>query len=238
MVSSFARRFGVVLAVVVLLSVLLVPSASASCVIYHHVRRGETLMSIAARYGVNMYAIARANHITNIDRIYAGSVLAIPKCPPAKPPRPPKPPPCAPPSCAPPPCGGYPSCPPPPAAWQGQYYNNRDLSGSPVLVRPDGNVSFNWGYGSPAPQVPCDNFSARWNKTWLVSGGTYRLNVKSDDGFRVIVDGAVVLESWVVQPATYYARDMYIPYGYHNFTVEYFEAEALAEISVWWTRLY
>ena len=45
---------------------------------YHYVRWGETLSSIGRLYGVNAYAIARANGIWNPNRIYAGQVLLIP----------------------------------------------------------------------------------------------------------------------------------------------------------------
>ncbi len=48
--------------------------------IYHYVRYGETLSSIGRLYGVNPYAIARANGIANPNYIYAGQVLFIPTC--------------------------------------------------------------------------------------------------------------------------------------------------------------
>lgn len=48
--------------------------------IYHYVRYGETLSSIGRLYGVNPYAIARANGLANPNRIYAGQVLLIPTC--------------------------------------------------------------------------------------------------------------------------------------------------------------
>jgi LysM repeat protein len=44
----------------------------------HIVRRGQTLYSIARSYGVNMWAIARANGIANPNYIYAGQRLVIP----------------------------------------------------------------------------------------------------------------------------------------------------------------
>jgi LysM repeat protein len=44
----------------------------------HMVQSGETLYSIANRYGVSVWAIARANGITNPNLIYAGQRLAIP----------------------------------------------------------------------------------------------------------------------------------------------------------------
>jgi len=44
----------------------------------HIVRCGETLSGIAYRYGVNMWAIVRANGIRNPNCIYAGQRLVIP----------------------------------------------------------------------------------------------------------------------------------------------------------------
>ncbi len=35
--------------------------------------------------------------------------------------------------------------------WRGEYWNNPNLSGAPVLVRNDRIIDFNWGDGSPAP---------------------------------------------------------------------------------------
>ena len=42
------------------------------------VRYGDTLLSIARRYGVDVWALARANGIYNLNRIYAGMPLIIP----------------------------------------------------------------------------------------------------------------------------------------------------------------
>jgi spore germination protein len=44
----------------------------------HVVAYGETLSSIGYYYGVSPWAIASANHIYNLNRIYAGQVLYIP----------------------------------------------------------------------------------------------------------------------------------------------------------------
>ncbi len=44
----------------------------------HLVVAGDTLAKIAQRYGVNMYAIAAANGIVNLNRIYRGQRLVIP----------------------------------------------------------------------------------------------------------------------------------------------------------------
>ncbi len=44
----------------------------------HVVRWGETLFGIARMYGTSVWAIARANHICNINYIRAGQCLIIP----------------------------------------------------------------------------------------------------------------------------------------------------------------
>lgn len=61
---------------------LVVPRGSAyppSVYGFHYtVRSGDTLSSIAQRYGVNLYTLASVNGISNISRIYIGQRLYIP----------------------------------------------------------------------------------------------------------------------------------------------------------------
>jgi len=47
---------------------------------YYRVAWGDTLYSIAWRYGTTWYALAQANNIWNPNYIYAGMVLRIPYC--------------------------------------------------------------------------------------------------------------------------------------------------------------
>ena len=48
------------------------------CATYHTVAPGQTLYRIGRLYGVSPWAIAAANHIRNVNRIYAGQTLCIP----------------------------------------------------------------------------------------------------------------------------------------------------------------
>jgi LysM repeat protein len=48
---------------------------------YYTVQYGDNLSRIAARYGTNAYAIAQANGIFNVNYVYAGQVLFIPRVP-------------------------------------------------------------------------------------------------------------------------------------------------------------
>lgn len=56
------------------------PSADAggACRARLVVAKGQTLGMIAARYGASIGAIARANHIKNVDLVFAGQTLCIP----------------------------------------------------------------------------------------------------------------------------------------------------------------
>lgn len=52
--------------------------ADHECDAHYTVHYGDTLSRIAARYGVDVYTLARANGIYNINRIYPGQYLCIP----------------------------------------------------------------------------------------------------------------------------------------------------------------
>ena len=91
--TSLGRRLGAIFLVVVVLSLGLVPAAaaapdlapanapSASCApIYYRICRGDTLSSIAARYGVTVWQLQQWNGIPNPNLIYAGRTLVIYRC--------------------------------------------------------------------------------------------------------------------------------------------------------------
>lgn len=52
--------------------------APAGCASYYYVQRGDTLSRIAAYYGINTHALARANGIWDANQIYVGQKLCIP----------------------------------------------------------------------------------------------------------------------------------------------------------------
>jgi len=113
--------------------------------------------------------------------------------------------------------------PPPPDPFAAEYFDNRELSGDPVLTRNDEAIDFEWGGGTPGDGVPADNFSARWTRTKDYAEGTYRFTVTGDDGIRVAVDGTDVIDGWFYQAPTTYTADAQLSEGQHTVVVEYFE---------------
>jgi hypothetical protein len=128
-----------------------------------------------------------------------------------------------------------PGCLPPiePGAWQGQYYDNKFLGGSPDVTRTDAAIDFDWGNGAPAPGISKDLFSIRWTRTVWLDRGTWRFTLTADDGARLWVDNALLLEEWHDQPPTTYIAETPLGAGYHIIRVEYYEmtGSALARLS-------
>jgi PKD repeat protein len=124
---------------------------------------------------------------------------------------------------------------PPPVItdWRGEYYNNPNLAGAPVLVRNDVTIDFNWGAGSPDPALPADNFSVRWTRTWNFSEGTHRFHVRVDDGARFYVDDALVIDSWQDGSSREVVGERWLGGGTHTLRVEYYEHTGDALITAW-----
>lgn len=118
---------------------------------------------------------------------------------------------------------------PPAGPYTAEYFNNTGLSGAPVLVRGESSINNNWGFGSPAAQVPVDRFSARWTATLNVTPGRYRFTTTNDDGVRLWVNNQIIIDAWFDQPARTYTAE-YDVSGPFTVRIEYFENTNLAEM--------
>jgi hypothetical protein len=85
---------------------------------------------------------------------------------------------------------------------RGNYFDNSDFTG-PRVSRVDPTINFDWGTGSPSPSIAADTFSVRWTGEIRPQyGETYTFYTKSDDGVRLWVNGALVVENWTLHPVT------------------------------------
>jgi LysM repeat protein len=183
-----------------------VPPPPPPCGTYYTIRWGDTLSSIAYRYGTTVQAIMYANKIMNPNYIYAGMILYIP-------------------------CGGTRPPAPPPTSysqWKGEYFNNPELAGAPSIVRNDYAIAFNWGVGWPNPKISADRFSVRWTRTFNLSGGVYRFSVNVDDGARLWVDNILVLDQWHTASGQTYVVDVPLGAGNHFVRMDYYEDTGVA----------
>nr|WP_233181967.1 PA14 domain-containing protein [Paenibacillus sonchi] len=119
---------------------------------------------------------------------------------------------------------------------QGEYFKNMTLSGTPVLVRNDAVVNFNWRQAAPVSSLGVDSFSIRW--TGLIKPSyseTYTISTTSDDGIRVWIDGTAVIDSWTKQSGTERTGNITLKAGQlYDIKVEYYENAGDANIRLMW----
>ncbi len=126
--------------------------------------------------------------------------------------------------------------------WRGEYFNNANLAGSPVMIRDDGAgfINFDWGNGGPSSDcnVFMDYFSARWTRTVNLQAAKYRFTVNNvDDGVRLYIDGDLKIDQWILSAGTHTVDVTYSSAGNHTVKLEYFENGGLARANVSWAPL-
>ncbi|MCP4540384.1 MAG: hypothetical protein GY832_24870 [Chloroflexi bacterium] len=118
--------------------------------------------------------------------------------------------------------------------WQGEYFDNRNMVGGPALERNDGEISFDWGVGPPVDWMPDDNFSVRWTRTVHFTPGYYRFALQADDGVRLWLDQAIIIDKWQdMDYELHYVDGTYLQ-GPHTIRLEYYERNGHARVRFWW----
>jgi beta-glucosidase len=123
----------------------------------------------------------------------------------------------------------------------GEYFDNADLSGKPVVVRVDPTVNFNWDKVIPAAGLTRDNFSVRWTGTLTPpAAGEYKLggrvNVcyacQSHETLRLFVDGKLLVESGEERHAE--AAIRFEDTKPHEIRLEYLHYTSTAGVDLTW----
>ncbi|MEL7269413.1 MAG: glycoside hydrolase family 3 N-terminal domain-containing protein [Bacteroidota bacterium] len=81
---------------------------------------------------------------------------------------------------------------------KGEYFNNINLEGEPELTRIDSQIDFRWTLFSPEYQtINYDQYSARWiGKLIAPETGKFNIGLKGDDGYRLYIDGDLIIDNW------------------------------------------
>jgi beta-glucosidase len=78
-----------------------------------------------------------------------------------------------------------------------QFFPNINLAGPPVSTHIDPSVNFEWNNVPPAPNVPAENYSARWSGELVPPvDGDYRLGASSDGGYRLYLNEKLFIDDW------------------------------------------
>ena len=119
---------------------------------------------------------------------------------------------------------------------RGEYFNNKDLQGEPVASRIDEQLNFDWFTNAPVPQLPGDNFSARWTGRLVAPvSGTYRLGLRVDDGVRLYLDDKLLVEDWRDRGTRTVTKPVELEAGRsYKLRIDYFERYANASAKLVW----
>lgn len=117
--------------------------------------------------------------------------------------------------------------------WRGTWFDNPTLTPPSVCQTDVAQLQLNWDGNSPACGIGGQFFSARWDATRVTAtAGFYTVKLLVDDGARVYVDDALILDAWREQPPTAYATTVYLDTGAHAWRVEYFQGAGGAQIAL------
>lgn len=120
---------------------------------------------------------------------------------------------------------------------QAEYFNNITLEGEPALTRIDPVIDFRWTLFSPDQEkINYDFYSARWTgKLKAPETGTFKIGVKGNDGYRVYINGELVVDNWTKQTVRTIAQDYRFEKGKeYDLKVEFFETVG----NVWFKLLW
>jgi hypothetical protein len=123
--------------------------------------------------------------------------------------------------------------PPEPGLWAEYFDGYHDL----VLSRHEPGIDHAWGLQSPAAGLGVDRFSARFSgRLTAPSTGTYTIAVESDDGVRVWIDDALVIDDWNAHYVTRTEGSVALTQGVAvPIVVEYFEIDIEASLRLLWS---
>jgi beta-glucosidase len=117
-----------------------------------------------------------------------------------------------------------------------EYFANKELQGTPAVTRVDQQINFDWFTDPPAPQLPMDNFSARWTgRVTAPTSGTYQFGARADDAVRVWLDDKLVVDNWRDGSAKTITRPFEMEAGHaYKLRVEYYDRYADATAKLVW----
>jgi len=132
---------------------------------------------------------------------------------------------------------------------KGEYFRGRDFAGAPAMTRVDAQVGFRWDRASPTDdlvargELPAeraledDDFCIRWSGQLLPPvSGRYEIDAAANDGFRLFLDGRLLLDAWTATPrlrgkSTFVELEAGKAY---DLRFEYFEDVRDAEVRLAW----
>lgn len=123
------------------------------------------------------------------------------------------------------------------AGLTGQYFSGAQFDAF-VLTRVDPNINFDWSGDAPAIGMPKDVFTIRWFGSMVIpaslTGGAYHFEAKRDDGIKIYLDDALVMDAWTGSVSSLYKSSSFQlePGTTHSIRIEFREGYGSARLNL------
>jgi len=120
---------------------------------------------------------------------------------------------------------------------QGEYYNNTNMKGDPVLSRVDPQINFRWTLFSPDHNtINYDWYSARWTGKLKASAtGNFEIGLNGDDGYRLYLNNELIIDNWKKQTNQQITRNYYFEKGKdYDIKIEFYETVGNVWLKLVW----
>ncbi len=135
------------------------------------------------------------------------------------------------------------------STWKVTYVAWSDTAEGPIPARWDEIIAqpsmatmetetldLNWKGKAPADNVPADYFATMAETIIDLPEGDYEIHTISDDGVRVMIDKAVVLENWTQHAPEEDMSHVALSGGSHEIRVEHFQIDGYSRLKFWLER--
>ena len=119
---------------------------------------------------------------------------------------------------------------------QGEYFNNIQLTGEPVITRIDQEINFGWTLYSPDPKINYDFYSVKWTgKLKSPATGNFKIGITGNDGYRLYLNGKLIIDNWKSQTfTTELAQYHFEKNKEYDIRIEFFESQGYARFNLVW----
>jgi len=117
-----------------------------------------------------------------------------------------------------------------------EYFANIALEGTPRVRRVDPAIDFRWTLSAPDSSLKADWYSVRWTGRLIAPlSGTVRIGVEGNDGYRLYVDGKLLIDDWKKQSYRTTVKPVRLERGHgYPIRLEYFESTGNARVRLVW----
>lgn len=118
---------------------------------------------------------------------------------------------------------------------RGEYFDDITLSGTARLERIDPRIDFAWTLEGPGAGIERDWYSVRWTGRLRVpASGVRTVGVVGSDGFRLSLDGRLVIDDWEKRSAGARLAAVTLGPGSYEIRLEFFETTGNGRVRLVW----